>query len=246
MDSHDIDYTLIGDDMQLVEVILDPGETVIAEAGVLAYVEPDISFESKMGDGSQPKQGFFGALFSAGKRILTGESLFLTHFTNKGSAGSRKVAFAAPYPGKIIPLNLDDVGGEVLCQRDAFLCAARGTKVDVAFTKRLGAGAFGGEGFILQSLKGNGKVFLHAGGTIVKKTLENETLRVDTGCVVAFTNTIDYSIATAGDLKSMMFGGEGIFLATLTGTGTVWIQSLPFGDLARRVHALAPPAPSNG
>jgi len=228
--------------MQLVEVELDPGETVIAEAGAMNYMEEDIGFEAKMGDGSQPDQGFFGKLFDAGKRMATGESLFMTHFTNNGTAGKRRVAFAAPYPGKIIPIDLSKIGGAILCQKDAFLCAALGTKVDIAFTKKLGAGFFGGEGFILQHLTGDGMVFVQAGGTVVTKQLQGQTLRVDTGCIVAFTPGIEYDIQRAGNLKSMIVGGEGLFLATLQGTGTVMLQSLPFSRLADRIIAAAPKA----
>ena len=208
MRSHEIDYEIFGDDMQIVEIELDPEETVVAEAGAMNYMEDGIEYEAKMGDGSEPSEGLLGKLMGAGKRVLTGESIFLTHFTNRGS-GKRRVAFAAPYPGKIIPLDLSKIGGTVICQKDAFLCAALGTKVSIAFQKRLGAGFFGGEGFILQRLEGDGKVFIHAGGTIVKKKLQGENLRVDTGCLVAFTQGINYDIQTAGNLKSMFFGGEG-------------------------------------
>lgn len=241
MKSHEVDYEIIGDDMQIVEVELDPGETVIAEAGAMNYMEDGISFEAKMGDGSQPDTGFMGKLMGAGKRMLTGESIFLTHFTNNGS-GKRRVAFAAPFPGKIIPMNLAQLGGPVLCQKDAFLAAALGTSVGIAFTKKLGAGFFGGEGFILEKLQGDGMAFIHAGGTIVEKKLQGQTLRIDTGCIVAFTSGIEYDIQRAGNLKSMFFGGEGLFLATLSGTGTVWLQSLPFSRLADRVLANAPRA----
>ncbi|MCK4998124.1 MAG: TIGR00266 family protein, partial [Anaerohalosphaera sp.] len=221
MRCHEVDYEIHGDDMQIVEVELDPGEVVIAEAGAMNYMDDGITFEAKMGDGSNPSEGFMGKLFGAGKRILTGESLFLTHFTNKGS-GKKRVAFAAPYPGKIMAMDMSSMG-ELLCQKDAFLCAALGTQVGIAFTKRLGTGFFGGEGFILQKLNGDGMAFLHAGGTIIKKELNNDTIRVDTGCIVAFSPGIDYSIERAGNLKSMFFGGEGLFLATLRGTGTVWL-----------------------
>ncbi len=236
---HEIEYKLIGDDMQLVEVILDPGETVIAEAGAMNYMEQGIVFEAKMGDGSDPDAGVFGKLLQVGKRAITGESIFMTHFTHEG-AGKSRVAFAAPYPGKIIAVDMARQGGELLCQKDAFLCAALGTKVDIAFNKRLGAGFFGGEGFILQRLRGDGMAFVHAGGTIVEKQLNNETIRVDTGCIAAFTGNIDYDIERAGSLKSMFFGGEGLFLATLQGTGTVYLQSLPFSRLADRILAHAP------
>jgi uncharacterized protein (TIGR00266 family) len=241
MRSHEIDYEIIGDDIQIVEIELDAGETVIAEAGAMNYMEDGITYEAKMGDGSNPDGGFFGKLMGAGKRVLTGESLFLTHFTHNSPA-KKRVAFAAPYPGKIVPIDLSKVGGELLCQKDAFLCAAMGTEVGIAMTKKFGAGFFGGEGFILQRLRGDGMVFLHAGGTIVKKELNNETLRVDTGCLVSFTTGIDYDISRAGNLKSMFFGGEGLFLTTLSGTGTVLLQSLPFSRLADRILQHAPKA----
>jgi uncharacterized protein (TIGR00266 family) len=241
MKSHEIDYEIFGDDMQVVEVELDPSETVIAEAGAMNWMEDGISFDTKMGDGSQPESGMLGKLLNAGKRALTGESIFVTHFSNTGS-GKKRIAFGAPYPGKIMPIDLKAVSGELLCQKDAFLCAALGTNIDIALTKKLGTGFFGGEGFILQRLRGDGMVFLHAGGTIVKKELNNETLRVDTGCIVSFTTGIDYDIQRAGNLKSMVFGGEGLFLATLSGTGTVYLQSLPFSRLADRVLKHAPSA----
>ena len=241
MRSHKVDYEIIGDDIQIVEIELDPGETVIAEAGAMNYMEDGIAFEAKMGDGSQPASGFFGKLMSAGQRALTGESIFLTHFTNQGM-GKRRVAFAAPYPGKIIPIDMTKVNGELLCQKDAFLCAALGTEIGIAFNKRLGTGFFGGEGFIMQRLKGDGRAFVHAGGTVIKKKLNNETLRVDTGCLVAFTTGIDYDIQRAGSLKSMFFGGEGLFLATLRGTGVVLLQSLPFSRMADRILQHAPSA----
>jgi len=241
MQSHEVDYQIIGDDIQLVEVELDPGETVIAEAGAMNYMQEGISFTAKMGDGSKPESGLFGKLLDAGKRVVTGESIFLTHFTNEGS-GKKRVAFSAPYPGKIIPINLEEVNGELFCQKDAFLCAAMGTEIGIAFTKRLGTGFFGGEGFILQRLRGDGMAFIHAGGTVITKKLNNEQLKVDTGCIVAFTNGIDYDIQRAGNLKSMFFGGEGLFLATLSGTGTVLLQSLPFSRMADRILAHAPRA----
>jgi len=239
---HEVDYEIFGDDMQIVEVELDPGETVIAEAGAMNYMEEQISFEAKMGDGSEPDSGFFGKLKSVGKRMLTGESIFMTHFTHQGGSGKKRVAFAAPYPGKIIALDMAQTGGEILCQKDAFLCAALGTKVSIAFNKKLGAGFFGGEGFILQKISGDGMAFVHAGGTVIKKELKGETLRVDTGCIVAFDPGIEYSIEKAGNLKSMVFGGEGLFLATLRGHGTVYLQSLPFSRLADRIIANAPSA----
>lgn len=239
MQSHEVDYEILGDDIQIVEIELDPGETVIAEAGAMNYMEEGIDFEARMGDGTEMDSGLMGKIFGAGKRVLTGESIFMTHFTNHGH-GKRRVAFAAPYPGKIVPIDLSKVGGQLLCQKDAFLCAALGTKVGIAFQKRWGAGFFGGEGFILQKLEGDGKAFVHAGGTIVTKKLQGETLRVDTGCIVAFTSGISYDIQRAGNLKSMVFGGEGLFLATLSGTGTVLLQSLPFSRLADRVLQNAP------
>jgi len=238
---HEVEYKLIGDDIQIVEVILDPGETVIAEAGAMNYMEDGINFEAKMGDGSDPDAGVFGKLLEVGKRAITGESIFMTHFTHQGRGKSR-VAFAAPYPGKIMAVDMAAIGGELICQKDAFLCAALGTKVDIAFNKRLGAGFFGGEGFILQRLTGDGMAFVHAGGTIIEKQLNGETLRVDTGCIAAFSGNIDYDIERAGNLKSMFFGGEGLFLATFKGTGTVYLQSLPFSRLADRVLAMAPTA----
>ena len=241
MKCHEVDYTIIGDDMQMVQVELDPGETVIAEAGAMNYMEPDIVFEARMGDGSEAESGIMGKLFGAGKRALTGESVFMTHFSNQGGV-KRHVAFAAPYPGKIVPMDLGKMGGEILCQKDAFLCAASGTRVGIAFQRRLGAGFFGGEGFILQRLQGDGMVFVHASGTIVERQLQGETLRVDTGCLVAFESSVDYNIERAGNLKSMFFGGEGLFLATLSGHGRVWIQSLPFSRLADRILAHAPKA----
>lgn len=233
--SHIIDYVIHGDDLQLVEVELDPGETVIAEAGAMNYMEDGVVFEARMGDGSEPERGFFGKLLDAGKRVLTGESIFMTHFTNRGAA-KRRLAFAAPYPGKILPLDLTALGGEVILQKDAFLCAALGTKIGIAFQKRLGAGFFGGEGFILARLNGDGMAFVHAGGCLIRREMKGEILRVDTGCVVGFTPGIDYDIQAAGGLKSMIFGGEGMFLATLSGHGTVWLQSLPFSRLAETIY----------
>jgi len=239
MQCHEIDYELIGDDIQVVEIELDPDETVIAEAGAMNYMQDGIEFEARMGDGSNPDRGVFGKLLDVGKRALTGESIFMTHFTNRGT-GKKRVAFAAPYPGKIMSLDLAAYGGEVLCQKDAFLCAALGTKLGIAFQKKLGAGFFGGEGFILQRLQGDGKAFVHAGGTLIMKQLAGETLRVDTGCLVAFTTGVEYSIERAGNLKSMFFGGECAFLATLSGTGTVILHSLPFSRLADRILEHAP------
>ena len=241
MRCHEVDYEVYGDDMQIVEVELDPGETVIAEAGMMNYMEEGITFEARMGDGSSASEGMLGRLLSAGKRVLSGESIFLTHFTNR-SVGKRRVAFAAPYPGKIVPIDMAGVRGELLCQKDAFLAAALGTEIGIEFTRRLGTGFFGGEGFILQRLRGDGMVFVHAGGTLIRKELNNETLRVDTGCLVAFTRGIDYDVQRAGDLKSMFFGGEGLFLATLKGVGSVYLQSLPFSRMADRILAHAPSA----
>ncbi|WP_300360813.1 TIGR00266 family protein [Hydrogenimonas sp.] len=241
MQCHEIDYRIIGDDLQIVEVELDPGETVIAEAGAMAWMDDHIAFESKMGDGSETSGGFFDTVIGAGKRLITGESLFMTHFTNRGE-GKRHVAFGAPFPGKIIPLDLSEFGNEIFCQKDAFLCAALGTKLDISFSRKLGRGFFGGEGFIMEHLQGDGMAFLHAGGTIVRKELNGERIFVDTGCLVAYTKGIDFDVQRAGDLKSMLFGGEGLFLATLEGHGTVYLQSLPFSRLADRIIASAPSA----
>jgi len=241
MKCHEVDYKIYGDDMQMVEIELDHGETVIAEAGAMNYMEEGIDYSAKMGDGSEPDQGIMGKLLSAGKRVLTGESIFMTHFVQRGQ-GKSHVTFAAPYPGKIVPINMVDIGREVICQKDAFLCAALGTEVTIAFNRKLGAGFFGGEGFILQRLRGDGMTFLHAGGTVVEKELNGEMLRVDTGCLVGFTTGVEYDIQRAGNLKSMFFGGEGLFLATLRGHGKVWLQSLPFSRLADRIIAHAPRA----
>jgi uncharacterized protein (TIGR00266 family) len=235
--SHEIDYQIKGESIQIVEVELDPNETVIAEAGAMLYMEDGITFEAKMGDGANPKQGLFDKLLSAGSRILTGESLFMTHFTNRGNRRA-KVGFSAPYPGTVIPVDLSQSPGhELIVQKDGFLCAAFGTKVSITFNRRLGSGLVGGEGFILQKLQGDGKAFVHAGGTVIERTLNNETLRVDTGCVVAFESQIHFDVQASGSLRSMVFGGEGIFLATLQGSGKVWLQSMPIRKL---VQALAP------
>ena len=239
MQSHEVDYEIFGNDMQVVEVELDRGETIIAEAGAMNWMEDDIVYEAKMGDGSNQDEGLMGKLLSAGKRALSGESLFLTHFTNTSNS-KRRVAFAAPYPGHILPIDLAQMGGELLCQKDAFLCAALGTELDIAFSRRLGTGFFGGEGFILQHLRGDGMAFVHAGGSVIKKELNNEVLRVDTGCLVAFSSSVDYNIEMVKGLKSMFFGGEGLFLATLQGTGTVYLQSLPFSRLADRIIEQVP------
>lgn len=239
MKCDEIDYEIIGESMQMVEVELDPAEAVIAEAGAMNYMEDDIEFEARMGDGSNVDQGFMGKLFSAGKRMITGESLFMTHFTNRGNT-KRRLTFAAPYPGSIIPLDLATLGNEVICQKDSFLCAAMGTKVDIAFNKKLGSGFFGGEGFILERLVGDGMAFVHAGGTVVEKKLNGETLRLDTGCLVAMSGNIDYDIQMVKGFRSMFFGGEGLFLTTISGHGTVWIQSLPFSRLGDRIIQHAP------
>jgi uncharacterized protein (TIGR00266 family) len=234
--SHEIDYKIFGNDIQFVEIELDPSETVIAEAGAMVYMEQDISFEVKMGDGSAPNQGLMGKLLSAGSRVITGESLFITHFTNRGPGKSR-VAFAAPYPGTIIPVDLNKVKNTLVVQKDGFLCAALGTRLSVFINQRLGSGLLGGEGFILQKMEGDGKLFIHAGGTVIERQLNNETLRIDTGCVVAFEPTLGFDIEPAGSLKSMVFGGEGIFLATIRGSGKLWLQSMPIRKLIR---ALSP------
>ena len=225
--------------MQLVEIELDPQETVIAEAGAMMFLDEGIDFKTKFGDGSEPKQTFWKKLMSAGGRLLTGESLFITHFTNIGQKKSR-VAFAAPYPGCIVPVNLATTGNSIICQKDAFLCAAHGTSLKIHFNKKLGSGFVGGEGFILQKLKGDGMAFIHAGGTIIKRELRGEKIRLDTGCLVAFTEGINFNVEMAPGLKTMFFGGEGLFLATLQGTGTVWLQSLPFSRMADRIVAHAP------
>ncbi len=235
---HEIDYEIIGAELQLIEVELDPGETVVAEAGAMTYMEEGIDFETRMGDGSEANEGIMGKLFQAGKRMMTGESIFTTHFTHHGH-GKKRVAFSAPYPGNIVPLNMAKLGGRITCQKDAFLCAAFGTKIDISFNRKLGSGFFGGEGFILQTLEGDGMAFIQAGGTVIEKKLTGETLGVDTGCLVGFSGNIDYDIQRAGNLKSMVFGGEGLFLATLQGTGTVWLQSLPFARMADRILANA-------
>lgn len=235
--SHVIDYQIKGESIQIVEVELDPMETVIAEAGAMLFMEEGILFETKMGDGSNPSQGLFDKLLSAGSRMLTGESLFMTHFTNRGNRKA-KVGFSAPYPGTIIPVDLaTSPNHELVVQKDGFLCAAYGTKLSIVFNRKIGAGLVGGEGFILQKLSGDGKAFVHAGGTVIERTLNNETLRVDTGCVVAFESHIDFDVESTGSLKSMVFGGEGIFLATLRGSGKVWLQSMPIRKL---IQALSP------
>src|SRR6185436_1745925 len=237
---HVIDYEIFGDDMQFVEVELDPGEAAVAEAGGMMYMEDGIEMETIFGDGSQQQTGFLGALIGAGKRLLTGESLFMTVFLNRAN-GKRKVAFGAPYPGKIIPVNLSEVGGELIAQKDSFLAAAKGVSIGIAFQRRLGVGLFGGEGFIMQRLQGDGLAFVHAGGTLMQKDLKpGETLRIDTGCIVAFQPTVSYDIQYVGKIKSALFGGEGLFFATLRGPGRVWMQSLPLSRLANRIIAAVP------
>jgi uncharacterized protein (TIGR00266 family) len=239
---HEVDYEILGDDLQFVKIELDPGEAVVAEAGGMMYMEDGIAMETIFGDGSQQSQqgGIMGALLGAGKRLLIGESLFMTVFANQSSA-KRKVAFAAPYPGKIIPVHLAELGGEIIAQKDSFLAAAKGVSISIAFQKRLGVGLFGGEGFIMERLTGDGWAFLHAGGTIEQRELAaGETLRVDTGCIVALGRTVDYDIEMVRGVKSWIFGGEGLFFATLKGPGHVWLQSLPLSRLAGRIFAAAP------
>jgi len=238
---HEVDFHIHGSEMQFVEVELDPNEAAVAEAGGLMYMEDDVEMETVFGDGSEKKSGFFGALLGAGKRLLTGESLFMTVFHNRGS-GKRKVAFGAPYPGKIIPVHLKDVGGELITQKDSFLAAAKGVSVGIAFQKKLGTGLFGGEGFIMQRLQGDGLAFIHAGGTVYERDLKpGEMLRVDTGCIVAFQPNVDYDIQMVGGIKTAFFGGEGLFFATLRGPGRVWLQSLPLSRLAGRILSAAAP-----
>lgn len=240
MNSHEIDYRLYGDDMQLVEIELDPGESTIAEAGAMIMMSQDIRMETIFGDGSSASGGFMNKLFGAGKRLLTGESLFMTIYTNEGR-GKQHVSFGAPHPGKIVPLDLSLLGGKIVCQKDAFLCAAKGVSIGMEFTKKLGSGFFGGEGFILQKLEGDGMAFVHAGGAIVEKDLmPGEVLRIDTGCLVAMTREVNYNIEFVGGVKTALFGGEGIFLATLSGPGKVWIQSLPFSRLVDKIAASLP------
>lgn len=237
--AHEVDYQIYGDDMQFVEIELDYGESIIAEAGAMMYMDADIDMDSIFGDGSgkDSGKGFMGKLMGAGKRVLTGESLFMSVLTNKGREKS-KVAFAAPYPGKIIPIQLTDYSSQIICQKDAFLCAAKGISVDIAFQKKIGTGLFGGEGFIMQKLSGDGLSFLHAGGTIIKKELQpGQVLKIDTGCLVAMTSDVNYDVEFVGKIKSALFGGEGLFLATLKGPGSVWLQSLPFSRMADRIFS---------
>lgn len=240
MNAHEIDYRIQGEEMQFVEIELDPKEAVVAESGSFMMMNDSIGMETIFGDGSKQNEGVLGKLFSAGKRLLTGESLFMTVFLNQGNS-KKQVSFAAPYPGKIIPIDLSELGGKFICQKDAFLCAAKGVSVGIEFSKKLGRGLFGGEGFIMQKLEGNGMAFIHAGGTLAKKELAaGETLKVDTGCLVGFSQQINYDIEFVGGIKNTLFGGEGLFFAQLTGPGTVYVQSLPFSRLASRIWAAAP------
>ena len=240
MNAHEIDYKIFGEEMQFVEIELDPQEGVVAEAGTFMMMDDHIKMNTIFGDGSNQEKGILGKIFSAGKRILTGESLFMTVFTNDG-IGKKQVSFASPYPGKIIPIDLNEFGGKFICQKDAFLCAAKGVSIGIEFSKKLGRGLFGGEGFIMQKMEGDGLGFIHAGGTMAKKILkQGEVLKVDTGCIVGFTKDVDYDIEFVGGIKNTVFGGEGLFFATLRGPGTVYIQSLPFSRLAGRVLAMAP------
>jgi uncharacterized protein (TIGR00266 family) len=237
--AHQIDYTILGSEMQFVEVELDPGESVIAEAGAMMFKDSSIEMDTVFGDGSS-KGGFFDRLVGAGKRLLTGESLFMTIFTHKGY-GKAKIAFSAPYPGNIIPVRLEQLGGTLICQKDSYLCAAKGVSIGIHFQRKIMTGLFGGEGFIMQKLEGDGLAFLHAGGTIVERQLQpGETLHVDTGCVVAIEPTVNFDIQYAGKIKTALFGGEGLFFAVLQGPGKIWLQSLPFSRLAGRMLASAP------
>ena len=238
---HEIEYQIFGDDMQFVEVELDPGEAMVAEAGGMMYMDDGVEMETIFGDGSRQAQGgFMGALMGAGKRLLTGESLFMTVFLNRGTQ-KKRVAFGAPYPGKIIPVHLSQIGGELIAQKDSFLAAAKGVSVGIAFQRKLGVGLFGGEGFIMQRLQGDGWAFVHAGGTLHERDLApGELIRVDTGCIVAFQPTVSYDIQYVGKIKSALFGGEGLFFAALRGPGRVWLQSLPLSRLANRIIAAVP------
>ncbi len=238
--AHEIDFEIFGDDMQFVEIELDPGETAIAEAGAMMYMDSGIQMQTIFGDGSEQSNSVMSKIFGAGKRVLTGESLFMTAFTNIGS-GKQRVSFGAPYPGKIIPIDLSEVGGELLCQKDAFLCAAKGVSMSIAFQKNLGVGLFGGEGFILQKLQGDGDVFIHAGGTIIEKELQrSEQVKIDTGCIAALQPSVTFDIEFVGGIKTAIFGGEGLFFANVTGPGKVWLQSLPFSRVADRIISSAP------
>ena len=244
--SHELDHRIVGDDMQCVEITLDPQGTVVAEAGTMMMMDEGISMKTIFGDGNGQEQGFMSKLLGAGKRVLTGESLFMTTYTNDSNV-RRTAWFAAAYPGKIMALDLRDFGQRLICQKDSFLCAAKGVSIGIAFQKRLGAGLFGGEGFIMQKLEGDGQVYIHAGGTTVERQLvPGETLRVDTGCLVAMTQDVEYDIQFVGGIKNTLFGGEGLFFATLKGPGHVWIQSLPFSRLADNIIAAAPRAGGRG
>lgn len=246
MNAHEIDYRIFGEEMQYVEIELDPQEGVVAESGSFMMMDSEVKMNTIFGDGSNQEKGLLGKIFSAGKRILTGESLFMTVFTNDGK-GKKQVSFASPYPGKIIPIDLTEFKGKFICQKDAFLCAAKGVSIGIEFSKRLGRGLFGGEGFIMEKLEGDGMAFVHAGGTMAKKVLQaGEVLKVDTGCIVGFTQDIDYDIEFVGGIKNTIFGGEGLFFAKLQGPGTVYIQSLPFSRLAGRVLAMAPQTGKGG
>ncbi len=240
MNAHEIDYQIYGEEMQYVEIELDPNEAVVAEAGSFMMMDSGIKMDTIFGDGSNQEKGILGKIFSAGKRVLTGESLFMTAFLNVGQ-GKKQISFASPYPGKILTIDLSEVQGKFICQKDAFLCAAQGVSIGIEFSRKLGRGLFGGEGFIMQKLEGDGLAFVHAGGTLAKKQLvAGEVLKVDTGCIVGFTQTVDYDIEFVGGIKNTIFGGEGLFFATLRGPGTVYIQSLPFSRLAGRVLAAIP------
>lgn len=235
MTSHEIDYHVHGEEMQYVEIELDPQETVIAEPGSFLMMDEDIEMKTIFGDGSGQDEGLWGKLLGAGKRVLTGEKLFMTSFTHQGM-GKAKISFAAPFPGKIIPVDLTEYDGKIICQKDSFLCAAKGTSVGIEFSKRLGRGFFGGEGFIMQKIEGDGLAFMHAGGYISRRELKpGEELRVDTGCLVGFTKDVDYDIVFVGGIKNTIFGGEGLFFASLVGPGSVWIQTLPISRLADRI-----------
>jgi len=238
---HEIEYKIFGDDMQFVEVELDPNEATVAEAGGMMYMDDGVEMETIFGDGSkQQGSGLMGALLGAGKRLLTGESLFMTVFMNR-STQKRRVAFGAPYPGKIIAIHLAEIGGELIAQKDSFLAAAKGVSIGIAFQRRLGVGLFGGEGFIMQRLQGDGWAFVHAGGTLHERTLAaGEMIRVDTGCIVGFQPSVGYEIEYVGKIKSALFGGEGLFFATLRGPGKVWLQSLPLSRMANRIIAAVP------
>lgn len=240
MNTHEINYRIIGEEMQCVEIELDPKETVIAEAGSMMYMDSAIKMQTVFGDGSKATEGFMGKVFAAGKRVLTGESLFMTAYSNMGQ-GRKQATFAAPYPGKILAMDLSELGARLICQKDAFLCAAQGTSIGIEFQKKIGVGLFGGEGFIMQKLEGDGLAFLHAGGTIIERNLTaGETLKIDTGCIVAFTKEVNYDIEFVGGIKNTVFGGEGLFFALLSGPGRVWIQSLPFSRLADKIISSAP------